>query len=137
MLRSRRAERFDRDLNRELSLDWLREAGGFSPEDVLELEALRVRSKARSEQIQQRLRELIPRLDAGKLDAAQRTEYASLQCGVHENRFSEIVRGWTEPRDGEREAITAALGKSVEELFESHDNDGVTRQIETPSPEAA
>lgn len=36
---------------------------------------------------------------------------------VPENRLSEIVRGWTVPRQHEREAIAAALGKTVDELF--------------------
>ena len=40
-------------------------------------------------------------------------------CSIPENRFSEIVRGWAEPRAREREAIAAALGKPEAELFES------------------
>jgi hypothetical protein len=40
-------------------------------------------------------------------------------CGhIPENRFSAIVRGWIEPRDDERVAIAAALGKPADQLFE-------------------
>ena len=39
------------------------------------------------------------------------------QCGIHENRFSKFVCGWTDPREDERQAIAAALGRSVDELF--------------------
>ncbi|HZO57055.1 MAG TPA: helix-turn-helix transcriptional regulator [Bryobacteraceae bacterium] len=38
-------------------------------------------------------------------------------CGVPENRLSEIVRGWAEPRDREREALAAVLGKPADDLF--------------------
>lgn len=40
-------------------------------------------------------------------------------CGIPENRFSEIIRGWTSPRSSERAAIAAALGQPVAELFEA------------------
>jgi hypothetical protein len=36
---------------------------------------------------------------------------------IPENRLSEIVRGWVAPRDHERAAIAAALGKSEDHLF--------------------
>lgn len=39
-------------------------------------------------------------------------------CSIPENRFSEIVRGWAEPREHERQAIAAVLGKPINELFE-------------------
>ncbi len=38
-------------------------------------------------------------------------------AGIPENRFSEIVRGWTNPRESERGAIAEALAKPVDELF--------------------
>lgn len=38
--------------------------------------------------------------------------------GIPENRFSEIIRGWTRPRPSERHAIAAALGQPVADLFE-------------------
>ena len=50
-------------------------------------------------------------------------------CGIAENRFSEIVRGWAEPRQREREAIAAALGKQADQLFER-------AQVGEPSPAA-
>jgi hypothetical protein len=37
--------------------------------------------------------------------------------GMAESRLSSIVRGWVEPREDERRAIAAALGKSEDELF--------------------
>ena len=40
-------------------------------------------------------------------------------CGIPENRFSSIVQGWTHPRDAEREAIAAVLGRPVGELFDT------------------
>lgn len=40
-------------------------------------------------------------------------------CDIPENRFSSIVRGWIYPREIEREAIAAALGKPADELFEA------------------
>ena len=39
-------------------------------------------------------------------------------CEIPENRFSSIVNGWTDPRDAERGAIAAVLGRPIEELFE-------------------
>jgi transcriptional regulator with XRE-family HTH domain len=38
-------------------------------------------------------------------------------AGIPENRFSDIVRGWAEPRPHERAAIAAALSKPEAELF--------------------
>lgn len=38
-------------------------------------------------------------------------------CGIPENRLSTLIRGWAEPRDRERDAIAAALGKAPEDLF--------------------
>ena len=37
--------------------------------------------------------------------------------GIPEARLSTLVHGWAEPRDHERNAIAAALGKLPEELF--------------------
>lgn len=48
-------------------------------------------------------------------DKSQR-QFAA-ECGIHENRLSEIVRGWTDPRPAERKAIAAALGQPPEALF--------------------
>jgi transcriptional regulator with XRE-family HTH domain len=39
-------------------------------------------------------------------------------CGIAENRFSSIIHGWVMPREREREAIAATLGKPVDHLFE-------------------
>ena len=41
----------------------------------------------------------------------------SRACNVPENRLSSIVRGWINPREPERQAIAAALGKPVSEVF--------------------
>ena len=38
-------------------------------------------------------------------------------CDIPENRFSSIVCGWMDPREHERQAIAAALGKPADELF--------------------
>jgi hypothetical protein len=35
-----------------------------------------------------------------------------------ENRLSEIVRGWSEPRADEKEALARVLGQPIELLFE-------------------
>ncbi|MFH1605188.1 MAG: helix-turn-helix transcriptional regulator [Pseudomonadota bacterium] len=37
--------------------------------------------------------------------------------GIPESRFSSIVHGWTQPRDGERAALAHILGSSADELF--------------------
>ena len=60
-------------------------------------------------------------------------------CGLHENRFSAIVCGWTEPRVTERQAIAAALGKSIEEIFDppTHERSAGRVSIGPSSPEAA
>ena len=44
-------------------------------------------------------------------------------CKIPENRFSSIVHGWTDPRDGERAAIAAVLGKATDELFVKETNE--------------
>jgi transcriptional regulator with XRE-family HTH domain len=41
----------------------------------------------------------------------------ALACRMPEHRLSDIVCGLREPRDTERHAIAAALGKSVDEVF--------------------
>lgn len=38
-------------------------------------------------------------------------------CEIPENRFSELVRGWAEPRERERVAIATVLGKPAADLF--------------------
>ena len=55
------------------------------------------------------------------LASGQPQRQVAATCGIRENRFPEIVRGWTEPREDERQAIAAALGKSPAELFNKQD----------------
>ena len=56
------------------------------------------------------------------LAAGKSQRQTAAECGIAETRFSEIVRGWTAPRDKERQAIAAALGKHTRELFdEAHE----------------
>ena len=38
---------------------------------------------------------------------------------LSENRLSEIVRGWAEPRDDEKEALARVLNQQVAVLFEN------------------
>jgi hypothetical protein len=45
------------------------------------------------------------------LAAGKSQRFVAAESGISEHRFSEIVRGWTTPRDVERDAIAAALGK--------------------------
>jgi transcriptional regulator with XRE-family HTH domain len=52
------------------------------------------------------------------LASGESQRQVAAKCGIPETRFSEIVRGWAEPRDRERDAIAAALNKPVDELFE-------------------
>jgi hypothetical protein len=44
-------------------------------------------------------------------------QHFAFHVHIAPNRMSAIVRGWVEPRDQERAAIAAALGKSEEHLF--------------------
>lgn len=53
-------------------------------------------------------------------------------CNIPENRFSSIVHGWTYPREAERVAIAAAVGKEVDQLFERAQDD---EQWITETPE--
>ena len=55
---------------------------------------------------------------------------------IPEARISSIVRGWTSPRDTERDAIAAALGKPVADLFDEQDHEPALRQVATPSSAA-
>ena len=72
------------------------------------------------------------------LDAGKSQRQIAAECGIHENRISSIVRGWIEPRDTEREAIAAALGKSIDELFDPPTNERAAGRVSIrPSPEAA
>ncbi len=48
-----------------------------------------------------------------------------------ENRLSDIVRGWADPRPYEREQIAAALGRPADLLFGS-DSADVTSDAEEP-----
>jgi transcriptional regulator with XRE-family HTH domain len=52
------------------------------------------------------------------LAAGKSQRQVAAACGIPENRMSDIVRGWTDPRDEERERISTALGRPVDELFE-------------------
>ena len=53
---------------------------------------------------------------------------------IPEARFSSIVRGWTSPRAAERDAIAAALGKPVDDLFETPEREQRLASAE-PAPE--
>jgi hypothetical protein len=46
---------------------------------------------------------------------------------VTENRLSEIVNGWIEPRDDEKAAIARVLGQPIELLFEIPLNEPAAR----------
>lgn len=77
-LRLQRAARFDRDPRHKLDLEWVFQVGGFRLAELAELEALRVCVEERVERGETRLRALVPLLDQGRLDAAQREEYDAL-----------------------------------------------------------
>ena len=67
---------------------------------------------------------------------AERTQRSLAKaCDIPENRFSEIMRGWIDPRPDEQRAIAAALGKSVAELFEPSEDERC--EDAEPSPDAA
>ena len=52
------------------------------------------------------------------LAAGKTQRQVSAETRIPENRMSEIVRGWAEPRDDERAALAQALGRPVSaELF--------------------
>jgi transcriptional regulator with XRE-family HTH domain len=38
-------------------------------------------------------------------------------CGIHEDRLSQIVNGWITPREDECERLARVLGRTVDELF--------------------
>ena len=56
-------------------------------------------------------------LAAGK---TQRQTAADTQL-ISENRLSELVRGWAEPRDDEKDALARVLHQPVSVLFEDVD----------------
>jgi hypothetical protein len=61
-------------------------------------------------------------LKAALLRAGSSQRRAALCCGIPENRFSEIVCGWTEPRPEERARIAAFLNISTtDDLFDVED----------------
>ena len=62
---------------------------------------------------------LKPKLAILASDQPQRQ--AATTCGVRENRFSEIVHGWTEARDDERQATAQALRSPADELFDAEE----------------
>ena len=57
-------------------------------------------------------------LTAGK---TQRQTAADTQL-MSENRLSDLVRGWAEPRDDERDALARVLRQPVSVLFENVDS---------------
>lgn len=64
-----------------------------------------------------------PRLDlkfaiiaAGK---TQRQVAAECSPRLSENRLSELIRGWSDPRPEEKEALACVLGRPVDQLFDS------------------
>jgi hypothetical protein len=68
------------------------------------------------------------RLKIACLRAGKSQRRAARDSNVVENRFSEIIHAWVDPREDERAAIRCALGVSEEEdpdLFEveRHDDD--------------
>ena len=64
------------------------------------------------------------------LASGQPQRQVAAVCGIRESRFSDIVRGWIPPRDGERRAIADALGKPVEDLFALEEDE--RRHAEVP-----
>jgi len=58
-------------------------------------------------------------LAAGK---TQRQVAAECSPPLSENKLSEIVRGWTEPREDEKLALARVLNKPVVILFEQGDS---------------
>lgn len=53
------------------------------------------------------------------------------RCGIAEARFSSIIRGWISPRETEREAIAAALGRPAAGLFDESQADEQRHAQET------
>ena len=48
---------------------------------------------------------------------------------LSENRLSEIVRGWTDPREEEKQALARVLNRSVDALFDK--NRAMPARVET------
>ena len=59
----------------------------------------------------------------------QRQIAAETHC-LTENRLSEIVCGWIEPREDEKAALASVLGQDVDLLFST----GPSAPVETPAP---
>ena len=64
-----------------------------------------------------RLRLKFAILAAGKSQRQVALETKNL---VSENKLSEIIRGWTEPRDDEKEALARVLNQPIDALFEEN-----------------
>ena len=60
------------------------------------------------------------------LAAGKSQRQIGAECFIPENRLSDIVRGWREPRPDERARLARALGCSEDRLF--------TNVTETSSP---
>jgi len=52
------------------------------------------------------------------LEAGKTQREVAVTCGIAESRFSEIVRGWREPRPEERERLARELSCSQDRLFQ-------------------
>ncbi len=51
------------------------------------------------------------------LEADKTQREVAFACDIAESRLSEIVRGWADPNEHQRNAIAEALGRPVAELF--------------------
>jgi transcriptional regulator with XRE-family HTH domain len=51
------------------------------------------------------------------IQAGKTQRQVASESDIPENRLSELVRGWAEPRDSERAALAHVLNRTVEDLF--------------------
>lgn len=51
------------------------------------------------------------------LKSGKSQRFVAAAAGISENRLSEIVRGWSVPREGEQQALAQVLQKPASELF--------------------
>jgi transcriptional regulator with XRE-family HTH domain len=59
------------------------------------------------------------RLKVAILAAGKSQRQVALETNlISENKLSDIVRGWTEPRDDEKAALARVLAQPVDQLFE-------------------